>query len=103
MVSLVMLLPLLLVFLSTNIVDHMVFAQPQLNSSTTNSIVDKFINEYYTLGKCDIIIIIEAPNDETIMSIILATGSLGNVRSETLKAFLICEAAKIIDKLPLRN
>jgi uncharacterized protein with GYD domain len=37
------------------------------------------------------------------MSIILATGSLGNVRSETLKAFLICEAAKIIDKLPLRN
>lgn len=38
--SLVMLLPLLLVFMSTNIVDHMVFAQPQLNSSTTNSIVD---------------------------------------------------------------
>jgi uncharacterized protein with GYD domain len=37
------------------------------------------------------------------MSIILATGSLGNVCSETLKAFLICEAAKIIDKLPLRN
>ena len=63
MVSLVMLLPLLLVFLSTNIVDHMVFAQPQLNSSTTNSIVDKFINEYYTLGKCDIITIVEAPND----------------------------------------
>jgi uncharacterized protein with GYD domain len=41
----------------------MVFAQPQLNSSTTNSIVNKFINEYYTLGKCDIITIVEAPND----------------------------------------
>jgi uncharacterized protein with GYD domain len=77
----------------------MVFAQPQLNSSTTNSIVNKFINEYYTLGKCDIITIVEAPNDETIMSIILATGSLGNVRSETLKAFSMDEAAKIIEKV----
>ena len=77
----------------------MVFAQPQLNSSTTNSIVDKFINEYYTLGKCDIITIVEAPNDQTIMSIILATGSLGNVRSETLKAFPMDEAAKIIERV----
>jgi uncharacterized protein with GYD domain len=43
--------------------------------------------------------IVEAPNDETMMSVILATGSLGNVRSETLKAFTIDEAAKIIERL----
>lgn len=60
----------------------------------------KFVSEYYTFGKYDIVTIVEAPNDETMMSVILATGSLGNVRSETLKAFPICEAAKIIDKLP---
>jgi uncharacterized protein with GYD domain len=35
------------------------------------------------------------------MSIILATGSLGNVRGEILKLqFSIYEVAKIIDKLP---
>ena len=59
----------------------------------------KFISEYYTLGKYDIVTIVEAPNDETMMSTILATGSLGNVRTETLKAFTIDEAAKIIERL----
>jgi uncharacterized protein with GYD domain len=32
-------------------------------------------------------------------SLSLATGSLGNVRSETLRAFPISEAEKIIEKL----
>ena len=59
----------------------------------------KFVSEYYTLGKYDIVTTVEAPNDETIMSIMLATGSLGNVRSETLKAFSMDEAAKIIEGL----
>jgi uncharacterized protein with GYD domain len=59
----------------------------------------KFINEYYTLGKYDIVTIVEAPNDEAITSVLLSTGSLGNVRSETLKAFPVSEAAKIIEKL----
>jgi uncharacterized protein with GYD domain len=59
----------------------------------------KSVNEYYTLGKYDIVITVEAPNDETMMSIMLTTGSLGNVRSETLKAFPMDEAAKIIERL----
>lgn len=59
----------------------------------------KFISGYYTLGKYDIVTIVEAPNDETILPVILATGSLGNVRSETLKAFSMDEAAKIIEKV----
>ena len=59
----------------------------------------KFINEYYTLGKYDIVTIVEAPNDEAITSVLLSTGRLGNIRSETLKAFPVSEAAKIIAKL----
>ena len=59
----------------------------------------KFISEYYTFGKYDIVTIVEAPNDGIIMSVILSTESLGNVRSETLKAFSMEEAAKIIEKL----
>lgn len=60
----------------------------------------KFIGEYYTFGRYDIVTIVEAPNDETMMSVMLATGRLSNVRSETLKALPLAEAAKIIEKLP---
>lgn len=59
----------------------------------------KLINFYYTLGKNDMVAIVEAPNDEAIASVLFATGSLGNVRSETLKAFPLSEAAKIIEKI----
>jgi uncharacterized protein with GYD domain len=59
----------------------------------------KFINEYYTFGKYDIVTIVEAPNDEAITSVLLSIGSLGNVQSETLKAFSMSEAANIIEKL----
>jgi uncharacterized protein with GYD domain len=55
----------------------------------------KFLSEYYTLGRYDIITTIEAPDDEAIASILLNTGSLGNVRSETVRAFPMSEAAKI--------
>ncbi len=60
----------------------------------------KFVNEYYTFGRYDIITIVEATNDEAMASILFTTASLGNVRSETLKAFPLSEAAKIIEKLP---
>lgn len=33
------------------------------------------------------VIIIEAPNDEIVMSLMLKVGSYGNVKSQTLKAF----------------
>ena len=59
----------------------------------------RLVGEYYTMGRYDIITIVEAPNDEAMMSILLTIGKLGNVHSETLKAFTISEAAKIIEKL----
>ena len=59
----------------------------------------KLVSLDYTLGKYDMITIVEAPNDETMMSTLLALASLGNVRSETLKAFTMDEAAKIIQRV----
>ena len=59
----------------------------------------KVSNLYYTLGKHGIVAIVEAPNDEAIASVLYATGSLGNVRTRTLKAFPMSEAAKIIENL----
>ena len=55
---------------------------------------------YYTLGKHDNVAIVEAPNDEAIASVLFATGSQGNARTKTLKAFPMSEAANIIKNLP---
>ena len=59
----------------------------------------KTLDAYYTMGQYDIIITVELPNDESAMSILLATGVLGNVRTTTLKAFSLSEAEKIVSKL----
>ena len=52
---------------------------------------------YYTFGEYEVVIIIEAPNDEIVMSLMLKVGSAGNVRTKTLKAFAAEEAMKIIN------
>ena len=59
----------------------------------------KSIGLYYTLGKHDMVAIIEAPNDEVIASVLYRTGSLGNVSTERLKAFSMSEASDIIEKI----
>jgi uncharacterized protein with GYD domain len=59
----------------------------------------KVNNLYYTLGRHDIVAIVEAPNDEAIASVLYLTGSLGNVRTKTLKAYPMSEAARIIEKI----
>lgn len=55
---------------------------------------------YLTLGQYDIVIIAEAPNDETIAKFVLAVGSAGNVRTTTLKAFPEADYRKIVQGLP---
>lgn len=60
----------------------------------------KLIGGYYTFGEYDVIIIIEAPNDEVVMSLMLKVGSAGNVRTKTLKAFTAEEGMNIIKNIP---
>lgn len=60
----------------------------------------KVIGGYYTFGEYDVIIIIEAPDDEVVMSLMLKVGSAGNVRTKTLKAFTAEEGMNIIKNLP---
>ncbi|MDQ3903491.1 MAG: GYD domain-containing protein [Thermoproteota archaeon] len=54
---------------------------------------------YWTFGKYDGIGILEAPNDEAAMEFELRIGSLGNIRTTTLKAFTEEEIARVVDKL----
>jgi len=59
----------------------------------------KLVGVFYTFGHYDLVLIIELPNDETAMEILLGTGGLGNVRTTTLKAFNLEETQKIIENL----
>lgn len=45
------------------------------------------------------VVVIEAPNDETVMSLMLKVGSAGYGRTKTLKAFTAEEGTKIIKDL----
>jgi uncharacterized protein with GYD domain len=42
---------------------------------------------FWTLGQYDVVAIVEAPDDVTMTALGLATGKLGNVRTQTLRAF----------------
>ncbi len=53
---------------------------------------------YWTLGSYDIVVVAEAPDDETITAVALELGSLGNVRTTTLRAFGRSEIEAIIKK-----
>ena len=53
---------------------------------------------YWTLGPYDIVVITEAPDDETATAAALKNASLGNVRTTTLRGFDIKEIETIINK-----
>ena len=54
---------------------------------------------YLTMGQYDAVFISEFPDDETSARFALSVGSLGNVSTETLKAFTEPEYRKIIGSL----
>ena len=59
------------------------------------------IKEFYlVMGKYDIVIIAEAPNDEAIARTNLLLGSKGNIKTNTSRAFTETEYRKLIDSLP---
>lgn len=51
-------------------------------------------------GRYDAIVVSEAPNDEVAAKFALVIGSLGNIRTETLRAFTEDEYRKIVSALP---
>ncbi len=55
---------------------------------------------YLTMGEYDLIGIVEAEKDDAVAKFALALGSIGNVRTTTLKAFTEPEYRNIIETLP---
>jgi uncharacterized protein with GYD domain len=59
----------------------------------------KIVEEYWTMGAYDAVVVIEAPDDETMSAFILKVGSLGNVKGQTLRAFRRSEMEQILAKI----
>jgi uncharacterized protein with GYD domain len=55
---------------------------------------------YMTMGEYDLAALIEGPDDETASRLLMQLGSLGNVRTKTLKAFTEEEYRRIIAAVP---
>ena len=54
---------------------------------------------YLTMGRYDLVCVIDAPDDETVARVLLQLGSQGNVQTETLKAFSEEQFRSIVSSL----
>ena len=59
----------------------------------------KIINTFWTMGAYDVVVLLDAPNDETVSAFSLKMGSLGNVKSQTMRAFRVEEMESILAKI----
>ncbi|HEY3194347.1 MAG TPA: GYD domain-containing protein [Candidatus Dormibacteraeota bacterium] len=60
----------------------------------------KLVHTYMTLGRYDVVAIIEAPDDEAAAKFALMTGMQGNVSTETMRAFPEAEYDRLVSSLP---
>jgi uncharacterized protein with GYD domain len=59
----------------------------------------KIIEEYWTMGAYDGVVLFEAPDDETMTAFACKVSSLGNVKTETMRAFRKEEMEGILSKI----
>ncbi len=55
---------------------------------------------YWTVGPYDLVLVMEAPDEGMVTSLLLSLGALGNVRTQTLRGFSAEEMTRIIAKMP---
>jgi uncharacterized protein with GYD domain len=54
---------------------------------------------YWTLGRFDVALIVDAPDEASITALGLSIGALGNVRTQTLRAFGPDEMGRILGRM----
>jgi uncharacterized protein with GYD domain len=54
---------------------------------------------YWTMGQYDIVTIVEAPDDASLTTLLLSVGGLGNVRTQSLRAFTASEIGQILGRV----
>ena len=59
----------------------------------------KITEEFWTMGAYDVVVLFDAPDEATMSAFMLKIGSMGNVKSQTLRAFRKQEMEGILAKL----
>ena len=59
----------------------------------------KLVKEFWTMGAYDVVVLFDAPDDETVSAFILKIGALGNVKGQTMRAFHRQEMEGILAKI----
>ena len=54
---------------------------------------------YWTLGRYDVATILEAPDEAAATALGLSIGALGNVRTETMRAFSAAEMSQVLGRM----
>src|SRR5262245_12040574 len=54
---------------------------------------------FWTLGEYDIVAIVESPDDISMTALGLSSGALGNIRTQTLRAFTQVDMKMIVGKM----
>jgi uncharacterized protein with GYD domain len=67
--------------------------------SALEAVGGKLVGFYLTMGRYDMVLIIESPNDEVSAVLSLSTASSGSIKTETMKAFTENEYRGIIAKI----
>ncbi len=59
----------------------------------------KFVQVYWTVGPYDVVVVLEAPDDESVTAMLLELASEGNLRTTTLRAYDHEEMSGILQRL----
>ncbi|MCB1775471.1 MAG: GYD domain-containing protein [Gammaproteobacteria bacterium] len=68
--------------------------------STAKKMGVEIVDIYWTLGVSDLVIVVDAPNDEVVATLFFSLGSLGNIRAHTMRAFTAEEMSNIVGSIP---
>ncbi len=55
-------------------------------------------NIFWTVGPYDVVLLVDAPDDEALTAALLRLGSAGNVRTTTLRAFTRDEFTRVAER-----
>jgi uncharacterized protein with GYD domain len=55
---------------------------------------------YWTMGRYDVVMILEGPDDKTVAGVLAGLASLGNVKTQTMRGFSAAEMKEIFSKMP---
>ena len=59
----------------------------------------QFQSVFWTIGRYDIVTVVEAPDDQSLSAALLQLAGQGNLRTETLRAFNEQEMQQVIERL----